>query len=216
MYYLLLIFLLFRIEKVYSFSKKELFENINLYTNELCSYNGIPKIENEANEVICECNERYANEPRKNNIKYINGHIIQCSYKRKSRFFTIFLTLCIPLGFDFLYLKRPIAFTFSLLGSLITIGLSVLLFIMNYRINLKTKESKIQIRLNKMANKSNEQKKIEDGKSYKYLVLLCEIFVFAHICYTIIVFILHILGKIPDGNNVETENDLGYLFTNPD
>ncbi len=65
MYYLMLIFLLFQIEKVYSFSKKELFENINLYTNELCSYNGIPKIENKANEVICECNERYANEPRK-------------------------------------------------------------------------------------------------------------------------------------------------------
>ena len=81
---------------------------------------------------------------------------------------------------------------------------------------MKSKETKIQIRLNKMANKSNEQNKIEDNQSYKYLALLCKIFVFAHICYTITIFILHILGKIPDGNNVETENDLGYLFTNPD
>ena len=159
MNYLMLILLLFRIEKVYTFSKKELFENINLYSNELCSYNGIPKI-TETNEVVCESNERYANETIKKNIKYINNIMIQCSYQRKSRFFTIFLALCIPIGFDFLYL----AFSIALFLSLITITLSIILFIMNYRINLKSKESIIQMRLNKMTNKESQQKKMEMAK----------------------------------------------------
>ena len=213
--YLFLIVVLFRIEKVYSFSRKEIFENINLYSNEICSYNGIPKI-TENNEVICECNERYANEPVKKNIKYINNIMIQCSYQRKSRFFTLFLALCVPIGFDLLYIRRPLAFSISLFLSLITISLSIILFIMNYRINLKSKESIIQMRLNKMTNKESEQKKMEDGQSYKYLVLLCKIFVVAHVCYVITVVILHLFGKITDGNNIETENDLIYLFTTPD
>ena len=153
MKYFILIVLFFRINKIHTFSGKELLNDINLYLNELCSYNGIPKINSTTKEIICECKERYANEPRKDKIKYINGHMIQCSYERKSRFFTVFLALCIPVGFDFLYLKQYVAFGISLFLSLITIVLCIIVFRLNYRINLKSKETKIQIRLNKMVKK---------------------------------------------------------------
>ena len=216
MKFLLLFVLLFRIKKIYSFSGKEILENVNLYINELCSYNGIPTINTTTNEVVCECKERYTNEPRKNKIKYINGHMIQCSYERKSRFYTVFLALCIPFGFDFLYIKRYLAFSISLFMSSITIVLVCKLFILSYRINLKTNETRIQIRLNKMTNKVHEKNNLEDNKSYEILVILCKFFSISHILYIIVVLVLHLSGKITDGNNIETENDLTYLFTSPD
>ena len=213
---LILIVLFFRIKQIYTISSKELFKDVHLYSNEICSYNGIPKITT-TNEIRCECKERYANEPIKNKIKYINNIMVQCSYERKSRFFTIFLSLCFPIGIDFLYLDQYIAFFISLFMSLITIVICSILFYLNYRINLKSKESKMQIRLNKLTNRLNSQEnERDDNYSYRVLVLFCKIFTFAHLIFIITVLILHSLGIIPDGKGVSTENDLGYLFTTPE
>ena len=218
MKYFNIIFLFFRIKIIYNFSYNELFNNVNLYSNELCAYNGIPRINSTTNEIICECKEKYTNEPRKDKIKYINGHMIQCSYKRKSRFFALFLASCIPFGFDFLYLKRYIIFSVSFTMTIITLSLNILLFIINYNMNLKTKETKIQIRLNKMIKKVKDNKieNDESNKNIKILIFICKFLSINHIFYIIIVVIFHLCGKITDGNHVYTENDLRYFFTSPD
>ena len=216
MKFFILFFLFFLAEKIYTFSPKELIENVRLYTNELCSFNGIPKINTTTNEVICECKERYANEPRKDKIKYINGQMIQCSYERKSRFYTIFLSACFPFGFDFLYLKRYYSFCISFIMSLTTLSLNIIVFVINYKINIGSKETKIQIRFNKMVNKAEDKKNNEDKKSFNTLKLFCKIFTILHVSYMIIVLILHSAVGIKDGNNVDQEDDLGYLFLTPE
>ena len=86
----ILIFLSFQSEKVNLFSISEIFDNVNLYSKELCSHNGIPKYNATSNKVICKCGEKYTNEPRKDKIKYINSHIVQCSYEKKVDFMLFF------------------------------------------------------------------------------------------------------------------------------
>ena len=144
----IVLFLIFK--KIKSFSINNILDNAYNYRNEICSYNGIPTYNSNTNEVLCECNEKYANEPRKNKVKYINGHLIQCSYERKSRVMVIFLALCIPFGFDFLYLERYIIF--SIVFTIITIMFvsNIIIFILNYKININNKETKIQKKFNKM------------------------------------------------------------------
>ena len=100
-YFFLILLLFFKSSKILLLPADEFLHNSNKYSNELYSYNGIPKYNSTTNEVICDCKEKYADEPRKDKIKFINGHIIHCSYERKSRFTTIFLALCLPFGFDF-------------------------------------------------------------------------------------------------------------------
>ena len=212
----IIIFLFFSIKNIYTFSASELLDNVYLYSNELCSYNGIPKINSTTNEVTCECKERYANEPRKDKIKYINGHMIQCSYERKSRFYTLFLALCLPFGFDFLYLNQYISFFISLSISLFTISINIIVFFMNYKINVKSKETKLQVKLNRIVEKVNDNKNNEENKCFKVINKISSIMTLTHSLFIITCLVLHLSGKLPDGNNVYTENDLGYLFTTPE
>ena len=142
--------------------------------------------------------------------------MIQCSYERKSKFYTIFLSLCIPFGFNFLYLERYVGFSISFIMSLITLSLNIIVFIINYRINIGSKETKIQIRFNKMVNKVKDQKKNDDQKSFNILKLFSKIFLFLHVCFMIIILILLLTIRFPDGNNVDIEDDLGYLFLTPE
>ena len=212
----LFIFLFFILNNILTFSTNEFLEKASRYRNELCSYNGIPTYNITTNEITCQCKEKYADEPRKNNIKYINGHIVHCSYERKSRFMAIFLALCLPLGFDFYYLERYLIFSIVFTITIIMIALNIISFIVNYKINLKSKETVIQTRLNKMTNKVKEPKIIQNEQSIKLLNLFTKLLTFNHIFYIIIVLILHCLGKIPDNNNVATENDFNYIFSTPD
>ena len=212
----ILIFLSLQSRKVKLLSVEEILENVNFYSKELCSNNGIPKYNKASNEVTCECGEKYANEPRKNKKKYINGHFVQCSYERKSRFYTIFLSVCFPFGFDFLYLERYIIFSIVFSISIFIVVLYIITFIANYNIGLKTKETKIQNKLNKMINNKKAPKNNEENKSNKRLNLACTILLINHFIYMSIDLSLHLAGIITDGNKVETENDFMYLFSLPD
>ena len=211
-----ILILFLKLRKIILLPANEFLENANKYSNELCSYNGVPKYNSTLNEVDCECKEKYADEPRKDKIKYINGHMIHCSYERKSRFTAIFLALCLPFGFDFLYLNRYIIFVIVFIVTIIMIACNIILFILNYKINLKTKETIIQSKLNKMTNKVRDPKINEDNKGIKLLNIFTKLITFNHLIYMTVDLILHIIGKIPDANNVDTESDFKYLFESPD
>ena len=132
----ILFFLSFQSEKVNLFSITEIFDNINLYSKELCSHNGIPKYNAISNKVICKCGEKYTNEPRKDKIKYINSHIVQCSYEKKVDFMLFFYLLCIPFGFDFFYLERYIIFSIIFIISSGILILNIVALLINYKINI--------------------------------------------------------------------------------
>ena len=123
----IVLFLVYK--RIKPFSINNILDNAYIYRNEICSYNGIPIYNSSTNEVVCECNEKYANEQRKNKLKYINGHLIQCSYERKSRVVAIFLALCIPFGFDFLYLERYIIFSIVFTVIIIMLVSNIIIFI---------------------------------------------------------------------------------------
>ena len=212
----ILIFLSLQSRKVKLLSVEEILENVNFYSKELCSNNGIPKYNKASNEVTCECGEKYANEPRKNKKKYINGHFVQCSYERKSRFYAIFLSLCIPFGFDFLYLERYIIFSIIFILSSSILILNIVAFIINYNINFKTKETKIKNRVIKIVNKKKIITVNDDNENIKILNLISKVLLINHLIYMTIDVVFHLIGKITDGNKVETENDLGYIFSLPD
>jgi len=207
----IVLFLIF--EKIKAFSINNILDNAYNYRNELCSYNGVPTYNSSTNEVTCECKEKYANEPRKNKLKYINGHLIQCSYERKSRVMAIFLALCIPFGFDFLYLERYIIF--SIVFTVITIMFmsNIAIFILTYKINIKKKETIIQKKYNKMTNRDKDDYINEDNKCIKCLGLVAKLLAMNHLIYMTIDLTLHLIGKIPDVNDVQTENDFKYLFS---
>ena len=193
MNYLIYIVLFLIFKKIIPFSINNLLDNPYNYRNELCSYNGIPTYNPSTNEVTCECDEKYTNEPRKNKLKYINGHLIQCSYERKSRVVVIFLALCIPFGFDFLYLERYIIF--SIVFTVITIMFvsNIAIFILNYKINIKKTDTKIQRRFNKMSNRDQNENINEDNKCIKCLGSIAKLLAMNHLIYMTIDLTLHLL-----------------------
>jgi len=213
MKYLIYIILLLNFKKIKSFSINSILDDAYNYRNELCSFNGIPTYNPSTNEVICNCYEKYANEPRKNKLKYINGHLIQCSYERKSRVFVIFLALCLPFGFDFLYLERYTIFSIFFIVLVIMLMSNIVIFILNYNINRKKTDTKMQRRFNKMFNRDRKEIIHEDNKCIKCLGLVAKLLAINHLIYMIVDISLHLLGKIPDANKVQTENDFKYLFS---
>ena len=215
-FFSILIFLSFQSGKVNLFSVDDIYDNMNLYIKEICSHNGIPKFNATSNKVICECGEKYTNEPRKDKIKRINGHIVQCSYEKKSRFYALFLSLCISFGFDFLYLERYIIFSIIFILSSSILILNIVAFIINYNINFKTKETKIKNRVIKIVNKKKIITVNDDNENIKILNLISKVLLINHLIYMTIDVVFHLIGKITDGNKVETENDLGYIFSLPD
>ena len=202
-------------EKNESFSGKSLLENTYNYRNELCSYNGIPTYDTKTNEVTCECKEKYVNEPRKDKYKYINGHFIQCSYEKKSRFTAIFLSLCLPFGFDFLYIGRIKFFIIFFVLSILMVTTHCIMFIINYKINLGLKETEIQNRLNLISNKNKNPIIIKNNKCIKIINIISKIILIIYLIFVIMDLFLHITGKITDVNLVETENDFFYIFSFP-
>ena len=211
---LTLIIYLIKIEPYSSFNVKEILDNPNNYRNLLCSGNGEPYYNAISNEVICSCKEGYTNEPNNKKKKYLNNHLIQCSYRRKSRFTVLFYSLCLPFGFDFLYLGRYkiVAVVFCII--LLVITLNIVLFFINYKMNMKNQENKNQNKLGKMRNYDGKTENKEDKKYriIKILNIVGSIGLLSQILYMIIVVILHLTGTISDNYDVKTENDLHYLF----
>ena len=190
--------------------KIDYFEYANTYQNELCSYNGIPTYDSKTNQVICDCDEKHVNEPRVTHRKYINGHLVQCSYEKKKRFYAFFLAAIFPIGLDFVYLGHVYLFLLSLALFIIVIACNIIQLILDYRQNSQMEEK---------ANQQNSKVK------HKFMIRNTEInFKRINIFGINIIFIIyyasHIiiqaLGYIKDSNNIETENDMGYLFSTPE
>ena len=190
--------------------KIDYFEYANTYQNELCSYNGIPTYDSKTNQVICDCDEKHVNEPRVTHRKYINGHLVQCSYEKKKRFYAFFLAAIFPIGLDFIYLGHVYFFLLSLALFIIVIACNIIQLILDYRQN------------SQMEEKANQQ----DSKvKHKFMIRNTEINckrinIFGINIIFIIYYASHIiiqaLGYIKDSNNIETENDMGYLFSTPE
>ena len=89
---------------------------------------------------------------------------------------------------------------------------NIAIFILNYKINIKNKETKIQKRFDKMTNRDRNGIINEDNKCIKCLGLVAKLLAMNHLIYMTIDLTLHLIGKIPDVNKVQTENDFIYLF----
>ena len=198
----------------YEFSAAEVLGDPNNYKYQLCSGNGVPTYDPKANEIICKCNEGYTNEPDESKKEYINGHIIQCSYRQKSRFKTLFYALCLPFGLDYLYLGRYRIFAAVLCIFTATIALNITMFVINYKENMKNKENQMQNKSNKLRNDNRNKEKNENKrqKIIKILNIVANIGLIIHVLYMIITIILILTGAIDDYYGVKTENDLTYLF----
>lgn len=197
----------------YSFNASEILGNPYNYRHILCSGNGEPNYNPTSNEIYCFCKEGYTNEPRNKKKKYLMGHLVQCSYRKKSRFTALFYALCLPFGFDFLYLGRYNIFLIIFFLSIITISLNIAMFIINYKTNMQKKENKIQNKMNKIKNLGNKEKsENKKDKIIKILNIIATIGLINQVLYMIIDVILHLTGIIDDSNGVKTENDLNYLF----
>jgi len=185
---------------------KDFFENANEYQNELCSYNGIPTYDSKTNQVMCECDEKHVNEPRIEFREYINGHLVQCSYERKRRFFAFFLAAILPIGLDFLYLGHIYLFLLSFLLFITVLAVNIIQIILGYK-------------------NTNKKEEIANHRKYKFNVrnteaILKRINMFGINIIFLIYYLSHIiilgLGLIKDSNNIETENDMVYLFSKPE
>ena len=212
----LYIFLFTLLRTLKGFSVEEFLNDTYNYRYELCSYNGIVTYNETTNTVSCDCGTKYTNEPSKEKYKYINAHLIQCSYERKSRFMVLFIALCLPFGAEFLYLGRYKVFTVIFLLSISVLALNIIVFILNYEINMKSKETKIQTRINKIRKKENKLNINKDNKCIKRLNVLSKILGIMYLLYIILDVIAHAGGFITDCYHVKTENDFGYMFTQPD
>ena len=203
----------FKLIQSYTFNASEILANPYNYRHVLCSGNGEPFYNSTTNEVICACKESYTNEPRNKKKKFLNGHLVQCSYKKKSRFTALFYALCLPLGFDFLYLGRYKIFAVIFILTISIISLNIAMFIVNYKINMQSKENKVQqkrIKVKKIGNQEKNEYRKE--KIIKILNIVANIGLLNHILYMVVDVILHLAGIIDDSNDVKTENDLNYLF----
>ena len=85
-----------------------------LFIDQICS-NRYIAFTNINNTIICNCSQNYVTIP--NNTLYINNNMVQCSYKKKKRFVTLFYSIFVPFGLDYLYLGHYLIFVVILLIS---------------------------------------------------------------------------------------------------
>ena len=77
---------------------------------------------------------------------------------------------------------------------------------------MKSKNTIIQNKMNKLINKKENEVIIKDNKCIKRLYIIAKITAVNHILYMILDISGHALGYITDYYHIETENDFGYLF----
>ncbi len=200
-----------------SITVNEFLEDTTTYINEICSHNGIPKFDEKTKKIICTCDDKYANEPREKYKKYINGQLIQCSYRKKRRFLTFFLAGISPFGLDYFYLGHYPFFFLILFINILSIVFNIISFVLNYKLTKKNEEIKRQNKLQKANKKFNFQNIKKINKSSLYIFTkITQILTFFNIFFWIYNFILAGHGKIKDINDIPTENDMLYLFQNPE
>ena len=197
-------------------------ENPLLYKNEICSYNGEPKV-NSDESVECTCYSSFVDEPRENHKKYIGNQLVHCSYQRKKRFTTFFYAFILPIGLDFLYLEQYFYFVIIFVSFLIIVISQFVYFFLSYKLKEMYEEGKYKYnekidnfnRNNSMAYKSRKKKdkKEQLKKCLEVYKIINRILLIILIIYWIMDIITQSLGLIKDRNKVETENDMNSLFS---
>ncbi len=197
-------------------------ENPLLYKNEICSYNGEPKV-NSDESIECECYSSFVDEPREDHKKYIGNQLIHCSYQRKKRFTTFFYACIIPMGLDYLYLEQYYYFALIFFSCLLMIVSQIVCSYLSYKLKEMYEESKYKYnersdnfnRSNSMAynSKKKKDKKEQLKKCLDVYKIINKILFFIIIAYWILDIIVQSLGIIKDRNGVETENDMDSLFS---
>lgn len=200
-----------------AFSSLENITNIKYYMNQICSYNGVPNIIDSNNTVICSCEDKYANEPRESEKKYIHNQFIQCTYRKKKRFTAFFLAAITPFGLDFSYLGYFIYFIIIAVINFTIIVFNFISIVLNYQLEKKNEEAKRKLKLRKNTNKFNIRNLAElNDRCVKNFNLTSKILIIFLLLFWISNAFIQGMGFLNDINGVPTENDMGYLFQTPD
>ena len=200
-----------------AFSSLENITNIKYYMNQICSYNGVPNIIDSNNTVICSCEDKYANEPRESEKKYIHNQFIQCTYRKKKRFTAFFLAAITPFGLDFFYLGYFIYFIIIAVINFTIIVFNFISIVLNYQLEKKNEEAKRKLKLKKNTNKFDIRKLAElNDRCVKNFNLTSKILIIFLLLFWISNAFMQGMGFLNDINGVPTENDMGYLFQTPD
>ena len=200
-----------------AFSSLENITNIKYYMNQICSYNGVPNIIDTNNTVICSCEDKYANEPRESEKKYIHNQFIQCTYRKKKRFTAFFLAAITPFGLDFLYLGYFIYFIIIAVINFTIIVFNFISIVLNYQLEKKNEEAKRKLKLKKNTNKFDIRNLAElNDRCVKNFNLTSKILIIFLLLFWISNAFIQGMGFLNDINGVPTENDMGYLFQTPD
>ncbi len=202
---------------------KTFVENPVLYKNEICSYNGNPKLIN-ISKIECDCYSSYVDEPREDHKKYVGDQLVHCSYQRKKRFTTFFLAGLIPMGFDYFYLGHYFYFVIIFSGFILIVISHIVCFFISYKLKEMFEESKYKyndrsendnFNRNNFGFKSNK-KMDKKEKLQKCLVIhriINKVLLGIIIAYWITDIILQSRGIVKDSNGIETENDMNSLFS---
>ena len=199
------------------FTSLENITNIKYYMNQICSYNGVPNIIDTNNTVICSCEDKYANEPREAEKKYIHNQFIQCTYRKKKRFTAFFLAAITPFGLDFFYLGYFIYFIIIAVINFTIIVFNFISIVLNYQLEKKNEEAKRKLKLRKNTNKFDIRNLAElNDRCVKNFNLTSKILIIFLLLFWISNAFMQGMGFLNDINGVPTENDMGYLFQTPD
>ena len=165
--------------------------DISLFKNQICSYNGKPKLISENTiKYICECDNEFDTDDK---VRKIYGHKVYCSYKKKSKLKTLFLAIFFPFGRDYFYLGY-ILFPILILFYWIFIIICNCIFI--YRIIDDD-------------NKINEIE-IKENYDMKKMCILIKIINIVSIIYYILNIILILSNVIIDSYGKELYNDINF------
>lgn len=218
--FILLFILLDKFKQEQTIIDRAYLESPALYKNEICSYNGNPKVK--SNETIeCSCYSSFVDEPREDYKKYVGKQIVHCSYKRKKRFTTFFLAGLVPMGFDYFYLEHYIYFLIVFISFILMVISYLVNFFMSYKLKEMYEGSKYKYSdksdNNYRNNRGYKSNKKDEKEQLKKCVdihgIINRIFSILFIIYWIVDIVLQARGLIKDRYGVETENDMNSLFS---
>lgn len=154
----------------------------SLFVDEICSYNGVmnASLSNET-YIKCDCNPEYATVKSEKGL--INGVPIQCSYFRKRKFITVFFSIFLPFGVEYLYLEHYYFFAIIFIMCCTAIVGNCIRFTVS----------------------SGQEKYFKSKLNLFFFILLIVMIIFS-----IINIILMFIG-VKDGNDIEVLDDLHLL-----
>ena len=196
-----------------SLSSLENITNIKYYKNQICSYNGIPIVNETNGTVECICDDKYANEPREEKRRYVQNNLIQCSYRKKKRFTCFFLAAITPFGLNFFYLEYYLYCVIFAVFSITTIVFNFISMVLNYQLEKKNEEAKRQIKIKKSTNKFDIRNLAElNDRCVKSFNLAAKILIIFMVIFWLANAGIQFSGWLVDHNGVPTEDDMNYLF----